>query len=66
MFTLVVLPSNFSILLSSLPSHGTATTEGRNFGVDHLEGPSAAEPQFYNSPAIYYGKLSQPVSLVLT
>jgi hypothetical protein len=41
-------PSKFSILLSSLPSRGTTTTEGRNFGADHLEGPSAAETQFYN------------------
>jgi hypothetical protein len=40
--------SKFSIPLSSLPSRGTATTEGRNFDADHLEGPSAAEPQFYN------------------
>jgi hypothetical protein len=32
-----------------LPSRGTATTEGRNFGADHLEGSSAAEPQFYIS-----------------
>jgi hypothetical protein len=42
-------PSKFSIQLSSLPSCGTATTEGRNFGADHLEGPLAAEPQFYNT-----------------
>jgi hypothetical protein len=40
--------SKFSIMLSSFPSCGTATPEGRNFGADHLEGPSAAETQFYN------------------
>jgi hypothetical protein len=45
----LLYPSKFSILLSSLPSCGTATTESRNFGADHLEGPSAAELQFYNA-----------------
>jgi hypothetical protein len=44
-------PSKFSILLTSFPSCGTATNEGRNSGANRLERPSAAEPQLYSTRA---------------
>jgi hypothetical protein len=44
-------PSRFSIILTSLPFSGTATTAGRNSGADHLQRPSAAEPQLYSTRA---------------